>query len=85
MNQLQTETRGAYRWLKTLECDDDAGLTFRTARAQLPCGLIVERVATDGHDSKDVTMVFVTDRAGYEAVLTTEQSAELGVALGELP
>ncbi len=82
MNQLQTETRGRFRWLRTVGCDDEAGVTFRTARAQLPCGLVVERVDTcerDGTD--DVAMVFVTDLAGCEIELSVEQSAEMGAAL----
>ncbi|MPZ65362.1 MAG: hypothetical protein GEU83_07530 [Pseudonocardiaceae bacterium] len=85
MNQLQTETRGRFRWLKTVECDDDAGVTFRTARAQLPTGLFVERVNTCEGDGTVAAMVFVTDLAGCEVTLSTEQSAELRAALGELP
>lgn len=81
MNHLHTETRGAFRWLRTAECDDDAGVTFRTAPAQLSTGLIVERVVTYERDGADVTMVFVTDLAGCEVGLPAEQSAELG----ELP
>lgn len=83
VNSLHTETRGRFRWLETVE--DDDGLTFRTVRVCLPGGLAVERVETCGHDGEDVTVVFVGDRAGNEMVLTTQQSTELGAALGELP
>ncbi|MPZ65139.1 MAG: hypothetical protein GEU83_06360 [Pseudonocardiaceae bacterium] len=60
-------------------CDDPH------AHAQLPTGLTVERVDTCERDGEDVALVFVTDRAGCEVVLTIEQSTELGAALGELP
>lgn len=81
MNQLQTETRGAFRWLRTIECDDaGGGVTIRTARAQLPSGLVVERVDTAG-----APLVFVTDPGGCEIELSAEQAAELAAALGELP
>ncbi len=83
MNQLHTETLGRFRWLQTVECD--AGVTIRTARARLPTGLIVERVNTCERDGADVAIVFVTDLAGCEVTLSTEQSAELGLALDELP
>lgn len=78
MNALHTETRGSCRWLLTEECD--AGVTIRTARVELPCGLTVELV-----DGAAAPLVFITDPAGGEIELSTEQSAELGVALGELP
>lgn len=83
MNQLHNETRGHFRWLQTVECDAD--VTIRTARARLPTGLIVERVNTCERDGADVAIVFVTDLAGCEVTLSTEQTAELGLALGELP
>lgn len=78
MNQLHTETRGRFRWLQTMECE--AGVTIRTARAQLSCGVVIERV-----DSAGAPLVFVTDLTGCEVTLSVGQSAELGVALGELP
>lgn len=83
MNQLHTEARGRFRWLQTVEHDD--GLTIRTARTELPTGLVIERVDTCQHDGADVSRVFVTDPAGCEVTLSAEQSTELGVALGELP
>jgi hypothetical protein len=78
MNALHTETRGSFRWLQIVECDDD--VTIRTARAQLPTGLVVERV-----EAGAVPVMFVTDLAGSEVTLTAEQAAELAIALDELP
>lgn len=79
MSSLHTETRGRFRWLRTTECDD-ADVTILTARAELPTGLIVERI-----DGAAAPIVFVTDASGREVELSPEQSAELGAALGELP
>lgn len=78
MNALHSQTRGRFVWLETVECD--AGVTIRTARAELPTGLVIERV-----DGADEPLVFVTDAAGREITVTTEQSAELFAALSELP
>ncbi len=78
MTSLHIETRGRFRWLATVE--DDADLTLRTARAVLPCGLVVERV-----DGAGAPILFVTDLTGCEVTLTMQQSTELAAALGELP
>lgn len=83
MSALHGEARGRFQWLETVE--DDAGLTIRTARAQLPSGLVVERVNACGGDDADEGAVFISDVAGCEVTLTTAQSVELGAALGELP
>lgn len=54
---------------------------IRTTRVALPTGLVVERVqATSGEVAE-----FVSDLAGCEVTQSTEQSAELDAALGELP
>ncbi|MPZ65597.1 MAG: helix-turn-helix domain-containing protein [Pseudonocardiaceae bacterium] len=81
VSALHSETLGRFRWLKNVECDDDAGVTIHTARAQLPTGLLVERV----RDRTDLAVVFVTDLPGCEITLSTAQSAEWGAALVELP
>jgi hypothetical protein len=78
VNALHTETRGQFRWLLTVECDAD--VTIRTARAELPTGLVIERM-----DGAHVPLAFVTDLAGSEVTLSMEQADELANALGELP
>lgn len=78
MSSWHSESRGRYRWSRTVECD--AGVTIRTARAEIAGGLVIERV-----DGAAAPIVFVTDVAGCEVTLTVEQSAALGAALGELP
>ncbi len=62
VNALHTETHGRFRWLRTVECDAD--VTIRTARAELPTGLVIERV-----DGANTPLVFVTDLAGSEVTL----------------
>lgn len=42
MSSWHSESRGRYRWLRTVECDAD--VTIRTARAELAGGLVIERV-----------------------------------------
>lgn len=83
MSALHTETRGRFRWLQTVE--DADGLTIRTARAELSSGIVVECVTTCDSTDVDGAVVFVTDLAGCEATLTTEQATELVAALSELP
>ncbi len=84
MDELHTETRGQFRWLETTGYDDD--LTIRTARAELPSGLVVERaVVCKRGDATPSRVVFVSDDSGTEITISQQQSAELRMALGEMP
>lgn len=84
MNALHKEHRGRFRWLTTVE--DGHGSTVRTARAELPSGLVVERVETREKGGTGAAVVFINDLTDLgEITLTEQQAAELVAALGELP
>ncbi len=65
-----------FRWQITVEHDGDQDITFRTARTELPSGLVIERVDTVEPGGDPATVLLMTDRAGTELTITVEQCTQ---------